>query len=320
MLKTGVVLVNLGSPESPQTGDVRKFLRAFLGDPRVVNLPRPLWLLILNLFILPFRPSKSAHAYQSIWTEAGSPLAVHTAGLSQRLNQLYAQPNLEFAYAMSYGEPAIADVIAGLRQNGAGRIIVLPLYPQYSSTTTASVFDALAAYGRKQRHIPELHFISDYHQRPVYIKALADSVRAHWRDHGQAELLLLSFHGLPKKLSELGDPYAKQCAETARLLAAELGLDAARWRLVFQSRFGRAEWLQPYCVETLQALPAEGIKHIDVLCPGFAVDCLETLEEIAITNKQIFLDAGGVEYRYIAALNDGVAHAAAIYDIIINHD
>jgi len=314
--KVGVLLVNLGSPLSPSTGDVRAFLREFLGDPRVVNLPRPLWWLILNLFVLPLRPRKSAHAYRTIWTEKGSPLIVFTQQLSEKLAKRYGNDQLVIDYAMRYGKPALRDKLLAFKKQGVEDIVVLPLYPQYSSTTTASIFDVLADELLGWRHIPSFRFISDYYQSPVYIKALADSIRNHWTNHGQAALLLMSFHGLPAKLTEWGDPYFDHCQITARLLAEELGLKDKHWQLVFQSRFGRAEWLKPYCVEVLRDLPKQDIKQIDVVCPGFAVDCLETLEEIAITNKDIFLEAGGKSYRYIPALNDSDAHVDAMAEII----
>ena len=316
--KVGVLLVNLGSPASPKTGDVRRFLREFLGDPRVVNLPRPLWWLILNLFVLPFRPKKSAHAYQSIWTEQGSPLVVFTEKLTAKLQSLGEtdEAHLLIDCAMRYGKPALREKLQNFNKQGVNEIVILPLYPQYSSTTTASIFDVVAEEFVSWRHMPGLRFISDFHQHPSYIEALAQSVRQHWQSHGQAELLLLSFHGLPAKLTEWGDPYFYQCQTTGRLLAEQLGLNDQQWKLVFQSRFGKAEWLKPYCVEVLEELPQQGIKHVDVICPGFSVDCLETLEEIAIANQEIFMEAGGETYRYIPCLNDSDAHVELMLDLI----
>jgi protoporphyrin/coproporphyrin ferrochelatase len=314
--KTGVLLVNLGSPSSTKTGDVRRFLREFLGDPRVVNLPRPLWWLILNLFILPFRPRKSAHAYRSIWTDEGSPLVVFTRRLTEKLTKLYGSPDLLIDCAMRYGQPALSEKLREFKKQGVVEIVILPLYPQYSSTTTASIFDVVAEQFVGWRHLPSLRFISDYHRNPVYIKAVADSIRQYRQGHGQAELLLMSFHGLPTKLTEWGDPYFHQCQTTARLIAEELGLQDEQWKLVFQSRFGKAEWLKPYCVEVLKDLPKQGVKLVDVVCPGFAVDCLETLEEIALANKDIFIEAGGESYRYISALNDSDAHVEVMADLI----
>ena len=314
--KLGVLLVNLGSPASPKTGDVRRFLREFLGDPRVVNLPRPLWWLILNLFILPFRPRKSAHAYRSIWTEQGSPLIVFTQRLTDELRAQYGNPQLLIACAMRYGKPALREKLQDFKKQGVDEIVVLPLYPQYSSTTTASIFDVVAEEFIAWRHMPGLRFISDFHQHPAYIAALAATIRQHWQMHGQAELLLMSFHGLPAKLTEWGDPYFDQCQTSARLLAEHLGLNDQQWQLVFQSRFGKAQWLKPYCVEVLQDLPKQGIKNIDVICPGFSVDCLETLEEIAIANRAVFLAAGGETYRYIPCLNDSDAHVEMMQALI----
>ncbi|WAR43862.1 ferrochelatase [Methylomonas rapida] len=314
--KVGVLLVNLGSPASTSTGDVRAFLREFLGDPRVVNLPRPLWWMILNLFVLPFRPRKSAHAYQTIWTDKGSPLIVFTQQLSDKLAKRLGSERVLIDCAMRYGKPALRDKLQLFKQQGVEDIIILPLYPQYSSTTTASIFDVVADEFIGWRHMPSLRFISDYYQKPVYIKAVADSIRAHWQENGQAALLVMSFHGLPAKLTEWGDPYFYHCQATARLLAEELGLNDKQWQMVFQSRFGRAEWLKPYCVEVLQELPKQGIKQVDVVCPGFAVDCLETLEEIALANKEIFIEAGGKSYRYIPALNDSDAHVEVMAEII----
>ncbi len=312
----GILLVNLGSPSSAQTADVRQFLREFLGDSRVVNLPRILWWLILNLFILPFRPRKSAHAYKRIWTENGSPLLVFTQQLTAKLKARYGNDKMLIDCAMRYGKPLLREKLRDFKKLGVDEIVVVPLYPQYSSTTTASVFDVVAEEFVSWRHMPSLRFISDYYQSPAYIEAIAASIRQHWQNHGQAGLLLMSFHGLPAKLTDLGDPYYHHCQATARLIVDKLGLHDNQWQLVFQSRFGKAEWLQPYCVEVLQNLPKQGIKQVDVICPGFAVDCLETLEEIAITNKDIFIGAGGKSYRYIPALNDSDAHAELIFDLI----
>lgn len=314
--KTGVLLVNLGSPASPKTGDVRRFLREFLGDPRVVNLPRPLWWLILNLFVLPFRPRKSAHAYQSIWTEHGSPLIVFSQQLTEKLKARHGGPSLTIDCAMRYGKPALRDKLRDLKKQGVDEIVILPLYPQYSSTTTASIFDIVADEFVDWRHMPGLRFISDFHQHPAYIAAVAASVQQHWQQNGQAQLLVMSFHGLPAKLTEWGDPYYYQCQTSARLIAEQLGLAETQWKLVFQSRFGRAEWLKPYCVEVLEELPKQGIRQIDMICPGFSVDCLETLEEIAIANRELFLEAGGESYRYIPCLNDSDAHVELMLELI----
>ena len=312
--KTAILLVNLGSPTEPTPKAVRRFLKQFLWDKRVVNIPRPVWWLILHCFVLTFRPKKSAHAYQAIWTEHGSPLTLYTKALTEKLAK--ALPDYTVDYAMRYGEPSIASRLRSFKQAGVDEVVVLPLYPQYSSTTTASVYDDLIAEFNAQWHIPSFKFISDYHNNPQYIHALAESIKQSWQQHGKRELLLLSFHGVPAFLTQKGDPYFYHCQKTAELLATELGLSDKQWRLVFQSRFGKAEWLKPYCVETLEALPKEGITSVDVICAGFSVDCLETLEEIAITNKEIFIEAGGKDYHYIPALNDSDAHVQVLLNVL----
>jgi ferrochelatase len=317
MKKTAILLANLGSPTAPTTKAVRRFLKDFLWDKRVVNIPRPVWWVILNFFVLPFRPKKSAHAYQSIWdAQKGSPLTFYTRQLSEKLAARLADKNIVVDYAMRYGEPSIATQLRKFKAQGINDVVVLPLYPQYSSTTTASIYDDLIKELNNWWHIPSFRFISDYHQHPAYIAAVADSIRQAWQQQAKNELLVLSFHGLPEKLTEWGDPYFYQCQTTAQLIADDLGLKADEWRLVFQSRFGKAKWLQPYCVETLQALPKQGVESVDVVCAGFAVDCLETLEEIAITNKEIFIAAGGKNYRYISALNDSDAQLDSIIDVL----
>ena len=315
--KTGVILANLGSPTAATTPAVRKFLRDFLGDPRVVNLPRPLWWLILNCFVLPFRPSKSAKAYQKIWhPEKGSPLTFYTRQLAEKMAETLASEGVVVDYAMRYGEPSIATRLRQFKEQGVTSVAVLPLYPQFSSTTTASIFDDLIKELKTWWHMPSFQFISEYHQQPEYISAVADSIQQSWEAHGKNQLLVMSFHGLPEQLTAWGDPYFHQCHKTAELLAAELKLDDSEWRIVFQSRFGKAEWLKPYCVDTLEALPAEGISSVDIVCPGFAVDCLETLEEIAMENQHIYKEAGGVDYRYIPALNDSDAHVGALVSLL----
>ncbi len=315
--KTGVLLANLGSPTAPTTVAVRRFLRAFLGDPRVVNLPRFLWLPILHGVILPFRPGKSAKAYRKIWDdEKGSPLAFFTRQLTEKLAARFAGQGVLVDYAMRYGEPSIANQLRRFKEQGVNHIVVLPLYPQYSSTTTASIYDDLVCELNKWRHLPSFTFISDYHQDNGYIAAVANSIEQAWREHGKNELLMMSFHGLPEQLTAWGDPYFHHCQKTAALIAGQLGLKGTQWQLVFQSRFGKAEWLKPYCVDTLQALPAQGVKTVDMVCPGFAVDCLETLEEIAMENKSLFIEAGGTDYRYIPALNDSDAQVNALVELL----
>ncbi|MBK8816376.1 MAG: ferrochelatase [Methylococcaceae bacterium] len=314
--KTGVLLANLGSPTAPTTSAVRKFLKDFLGDPRVVNIPRPIWWIILNAFVLPFRPKRSAKAYQKIWTEHGSPLVYLSMRLSERLAEKLSPKSIKVACAMRYGAPSIAGQLKLFKQEGIENIIVLPLYPQYSSTTTASIYDDVVKELNRWRHLPSFQFIADYHRHESYIDALAQSIKVFWQEHGQNELLVMSFHGLPEMLTKLGDPYYYQCLETAKQLAEKLGLDEKQWLLVFQSRFGKAEWLKPYCADTLQKLPAQGVKTVDLVCPGFAVDCLETLEEIAMENKEVFVEAGGSGYRYIPALNDSETHVNAIAKLL----
>ncbi|QSA95573.1 ferrochelatase [Methylococcus sp. EFPC2] len=309
--KTGLLLVNLGTPDAPTAAAVRRYLAEFLGDPRVVEIPRPIWWLILHGFILRLRPRKAAHAYASIWTEQGSPLLVLTKALAEAVHAELGD-DIPVELAMRYGRPAIRERLEGLKARGVNNIIVLPLYPQYAAATTASIFDAVSATFTRWRHIPSWSFFSDYHDEPAYIEAVADSIAAYWQEHGRAERLLMSFHGLPERSRALGDPYYDQCVRSAALIAARLGLGEGAWQLVFQSRFGPAAWLKPYCVDVLKSLPGEGVRSVDVVCPGFAVDCLETLEEIAIANREVFLEAGGSSYRYIPALNDSPGNARLI--------
>ncbi len=314
--KTGMLLVNLGSPAAPTTSAVRRFLKEFLGDPRVVNLPRPLWWVILRFFILPFRPRRSTAAYRKIWDKKGSPLVFLTRQLTEQVAERLNAKGVITDYAMRYGEPSMAKQLSAFKKQGVENLIILPLYPQYSSTTTASVYDDLIKELNQWRHLPSFQFISDYHQNEYYISAVADSIAQAWRKQGKNDLLLMSFHGLPEQLTKWGDPYFHQCHKTAALIAGKLHLDKEQWRVVFQSRFGKAQWLKPYCAETLQNLPKQGVKKVDVVCPGFAVDCLETLEEIAMENKALFVEAGGEVYRYIPALNDSKSHVDAIVKLL----
>ena len=314
--KTGVLLANLGSPTAPTTKAVRKFLGDFLWDPRVVNLPRPLWWVILNFFVLPFRPARSALAYSKVWHEKGSPLTYLTRELTAKVADKLNAKGVTTDYVMRYGEPSIANQLRAFKKAGITEVIVLPLYPQYSSTTTASIYDDLVKELNQWRHLPSFQFISDYHQDSHYIAAVAESIEQAWREQAKNELVIMSFHGLPEQLTKWGDPYFHQCHKTATLIAEKLGLNEKQWMIVFQSRFGQAEWLKPYCVDTLEKLPGQGIKTVDVVCPGFAVDCLETLEEIAMENKSIFMESGGTAYRYIAALNDSEHHVNAIVNLL----
>jgi len=319
---TGILLANLGTPDAPTPAACRRYLREFLWDPRVIENLRPIWWLILNGIILNVRPKKSAHAYQTIWTEDGSPLL---ANLRQQAQKLAAELKFRFAgevkveAAMRYGNPSIYAGMQQLAKEGAQRILVFPLYPQYSAATTASTFDAVAAYCQKQRWMPELRFINSYHDDPGVIAALARSIREYWQAHDQPELLLFSFHGMPKFTLSAGDPYYCQCQKTARLVAEGLGLKDNQWRVVFQSLFGKLEWLKPYAADTLACLPEEGTKKVDVVCPGFSADCLETLEEMAIQNRALFLEAGGRQYRYIPALNARDDHISALADLVVRH-
>ncbi len=318
----GVLLVNLGTPDSPRPADVRRYLREFLWDPRVVELPRPLWWLVLNLVILTTRPRRTAAAYAKIWTEAGSPLLdvsrQQQRALQARLEEDADAP-VKVALAMRYGNPSVDAGLGELRAAGARRVLVLPLYPQYSATTTASTFDAVSARLRQRRWIPELRFVNHYHDDPRYIAALAASVRDHWARHGEPEVLLMSFHGIPKDYFLAGDPYHCECLKTARLLATALELPESRWRLSFQSRMGPREWLQPYTDTMVRDLAAEGVKRLHVICPGFSADCLETLEEVALEYRDAFLAAGGELYDYIPCLNAQPAHIELLAGLVRHH-
>ncbi len=318
----GILLVNLGTPDAPTPRAVRRYLAEFLWDSRVIEAPRWLWWLALHGVILRIRPRRAAHAYQTVWGADGSPLLAighrQSAALKKELTGRFNMP-IHVALGMRYGTPSVASALHTLRQAGITRFVVLPLYPQYSATTTASVFDAVAATLRTWRVVPEMHFVAHYYDHPAYIAALAGSVRAHWAVHGTSERLLMSFHGLPERYRKAGDPYAEECHATARHLACALELPDTAWQLVFQSRFGREAWLQPYADATLRQLAGQGVRRLDVICPGFAADCLETLEETALQNRDIFLRAGGEQYHYIPALNDAPAHIAALADLACAH-
>mgnify|MGYP001828566944 FL=1 len=319
---TGVLLVNLGTPEAPTTASVRRFLKQFLSDPRVVELPRLLWWLILNGVILRIRPSRSAEAYSKVWTDDGSPLMLYSRQLTDRIRERleeHAPGFYRVELGMTYGEPSIAGAIDKLRREGARRVLVLPLYPQYSATTTASVFDAVTKKLRGVRWLPEMRFINQYHDAPGYVDALAASVREFWDEHGRGSHLMLSFHGVPKYTLEGGDPYHCQCQKTGRLLAEKLGLDDGDWTLSFQSRVGRAEWLRPYTDETVERMGRDGVETLDVVCPGFSTDCLETLEEIAMQNAELFEESGGGSLRYIPALNVRDDHVALLTGLVEQH-
>lgn len=313
-VRTGVLLCNLGTPDAPTAGALRRYLGEFLGDPRVVEIPAAIWKPLLYGVILRVRPAKSAAKYQSIWTPEGSPLAVWTNRQAVLLGGWLDQSDhaVQVLPAMRYGQPAIAAQLDALQAAGARRILVLPLYPQYSATTTASVFDAVGAWARSRRDLPDLRLAARYHDHPAYIAALAQRIRAHWRAHGQAPQLVMSFHGIPARNIALGDPYQRECIETATLLAQALELSPAQWRLTFQSRFGRARWLEPYTEPTLVEMARAGTKRVDVVCPGFTGDCLETLEEIDQEAREAFLHAGGEQFGYIPCLNDSPGWVAAL--------
>jgi len=315
--RTGILLVNLGTPDAPTAAAVRPYLKQFLSDPRVVEIPPFIWFIILNFFILPFRSRQSAEKYASVWTDEGSPLQVHTQRQGQQLQEYLSRRGhqVKVVVAMRYGLPSIEAGLSELKQAGCDRILILPLYPQYSGTTTASVYDAVFRHYATVRNVPDLRFVKHYHDDPGYIEALRDSVLRHWQQHGRPEKLVMSFHGTPKRTLLLGDPYHCECHKTARLLAMQLGLKDEDYIVTFQSRFGKAEWLQPYTAPTVQELAKKGIRHIDVMCPGFAGDCLETLEEIAMEVRQDFLTAGGRQFGYIPCLNDDPRWLEALADI-----
>ncbi|MGA8032922.1 MAG: ferrochelatase [Casimicrobiaceae bacterium] len=324
--RTGVLLVNLGTPEAATPAAVRRYLAEFLSDPRVVEIPRIVWWPLLHGIILRTRPSKSAERYQAIWTRDGSPLAIHTAKqkvlvsgwLGQRLKERGLPTDICVVdYAMRYGEPSIGSVIDRLRAAGCTRILIVPMYPQYAASTTASVVDAVAAHVARIRNVPGLRFVDTFHDDPGYIAALAQAVNDYWTRHARPEHLVLSFHGVPRVTLDRGDPYHCYCQATARLLARELGLESRQWSITFQSRFGRARWLTPYTSETLVALGKAGTRRVDVFCPGFVADCLETLEEIAIEGKATFTEAGGGEFHVIPCLNEHPRWISALTDLVL---
>jgi len=315
----GILLVNLGTPDAPTPKAVRAYLAEFLWDRRVVGIPRLLWWLILHGLILRIRPRRSATAYQSIWTDAGSPLLVYSKRLAAALQQKFSSSGIQVELAMRYGSPSIIDGLQRLKEKNAQRILMLPLYPQYCATTTASVFDAVADCFKDMRFIPELRTINQYCDDTHYIDAVAKQISNHWQNHGKGEHLLFSFHGLPQRNFDLGDPYYCFCHKTTRLVAEQLGLCQDDYTLVFQSRFGKAKWLQPYCESTLISLAENGVKQVDVICPGFAADCLETLEEISIRYGERFVTAGGERLNYIPALNDSDAHIEALFALLNRH-
>ena len=324
-MTTAVILMNLGTPAEPTAKGVRDFLRDFLSDPRVVEIPRAVWLPILHGLVLPLRPRRIAPAYASIWNEGadgepvkGSPILHYTRRQAELLQTRFSQSRSDVvvSYAMSYGRPSLEAEVERLRREGYESFVVLPLYPQYSATTTGAVYDQVAQIYRNSRDIPDITLVRDYYKHPLYIRALANSVRELWEKQGAAEKLLLSFHGIPKVNISKGDPYYQQCVETGAHLAAELELGADHWQVSFQSRFGKAEWLQPYTDKTLIEWGKNGVRSVDVICPAFSADCLETLEEISVENRANFINAGGQEYRYIPALNARTDHIDAMAAIL----
>jgi ferrochelatase len=319
--RTAVLLVNLGSPDAPTAAATRRYLAEFLSDPRVVEIPRIAWWPILHGIILRTRPAKSAAKYATVWTPEGSPLVAGTARVAKLLQGALGERGLPVPVrmAMRYGNPSVASALDALRAEGATRILVLPMYPQYAAATTASVWDAVTAWGRDARHLPELRFVHRYHDEPAYIEALAASVRAHWQREGRGRMLVMSFHGLPERSLHLGDPYHCECHKTARLMAEALGLKKDEYRVTFQSRFGKAKWLQPYTEPTLKEMAAGGLERVDVVCPGFPVDCLETLEEIAQEARDAFIEAGGRDFHYITCLNDSPEGVRALVEVAQRH-
>ena len=319
--RTGILLCNLGTPDAPTAAATRRYLAEFLSDPRVVEIPAVIWKPLLHGVILRTRPAKSAAKYRTVWTPEGSPLAVWTEKQAKLLRGWLGEAghNVLVRPAMRYGNPSMASQLDAFKAEGVNRVLVLPLYPQYSATTTASVIDAVNAWADGVRAIPELRFVNDYHRHPGYIAALAASVRKQWQQDGRAGKLVMSFHGIPERNVRLGDPYERQSRETGRLLAAALGLAEAEYLVTFQSRFGKAKWLEPYTEPSVIALAQQGVKHVQIMCPGFPADCLETLEEINQEVREAFVHAGGQQFDYIPCLNDQPDWITALRDLALQH-
>lgn len=319
--RCGVLLVNLGTPDAATASALRRYLAEFLADPRVIELPRALWYPILYGVILPLRSPRSARAYRKVWTDQGSPLRSNSEAITQALAEYLrsAGQTVEVKLAMRYGSPSVAEVLDQWQQQGLRRLLVLPLYPQYSATTSASVFDAIYKALGRWRWQPELRLITDYADSDRWVQAVAQSIRSHWQQHGRGDRLMFSFHGIPQRYLRAGDPYFCQSHASARRIAAALELGEEEWILSFQSRVGREEWLRPYTDEVLKTLPGEGVRTLDVVCPGFAADCLETLEEIAMQNAELFVESGGQTLRYIPALNAAPAHVEALAELVQRH-
>jgi ferrochelatase len=318
-MQTAVLLVNLGTPRAPTFLGVAQFLREFLSDPRVVNLPRWLWWFILHGLVLPFRSSRVAKLYQTIWMPEGSPLKAHMERLTGDLREYISRQlgeEIPVMYAMTYGEPGINTLLKLVENKAINRLIVLPLFPQYSATTTAAVFDKLALYFKKRRYVPTLYFINEYTQEPLYHQAIADSILKCWSNEGQTECLLFSFHGLPVRYEKGGDPYPARCRALAEAVAKRLNISEGGWKIGFQSRFGFDEWVKPYSDQQLVLMAEEGVRSVTVVSPSFSVDCLETLEELNIQHRQIFLKAGGEIFHYVPALNNSSAHLKVLFALI----
>ena len=319
---TGILITNLGTPDAPTPAALRKYLAQFLSDPRVIETPRWLWWFILHGVILRLRPRRSASAYRKVWTEAGSPLLAISQKQCAAIRSALTDNNkqaLHIELGMRYGNPSIRSALEKLRNCDIRKLLILPLYPQYSAATTASAFDAVTDVLKTWRLVPQVKMLTGYYDDPGYIEALVESIRSHWAQSGKPDKLLFSFHGLPKAYVLAGDPYEDECRATARLVAGELALDEDLWAISFQSRFGPRKWLQPYTDKLLRKWGKRGIGHVQVICPGFAADCLETLEEIQLQNRDFFLSAGGKKFSYIPALNDRPRHIAALCDIIRAH-
>ncbi|WP_292959401.1 ferrochelatase [Neptuniibacter sp. UBA6509] len=320
--KKGVLLINLGTPDEPTPKALRRYLKEFLSDHRVVEIPRLIWMAILHLFILPLRPKNSAKLYASVWTDEGSPLMAitqkQTHKLQKNLNEQYGEDQIPVVMGMRYGNPSIKKALAELADKNVRDITVLPLYPQYCAATTGSTFDAITKELTNYRWVPSLRFINGYHQSSAYIEAISQTIRDYIKESGMPERLIFSYHGTPKRYLEQGDPYFCFCMQTTRLVTESLQLDELSIITSFQSRFGKAEWLQPYTEEKLKSLPNEGVKHVAVICPGFSSDCLETIEEIEVENKEYFIEAGGEQYDYIPCLNDSDDHIKMMRELIVD--
>ncbi len=317
----GVLMINLGTPDQPTAPAIRKYLAEFLSDPRVIEIPQWIWQVILRAFILTRRPRALAPRYEEIWLEGGSPLLVWSQAQSQGVQEALTSQGIEarVELGMRYGNPSIADALARLRAAGCDRIVVLPMYPQYAASTTATAVDSVTACAARMRNQPELRFIKRYHDLPGYIDALATHLLRHWEDQGKPERVLLSFHGLPRRTVEQGDPYYRDCMETAALLRTRLGQDGHLIHVSFQSRFGAEKWLEPYTEPTLRDWARQGVRAVDVLCPGFVADCLETLEEIQMQCRDAFLEEGGTQFRYVPCLNDDPQWALSLADLVQTH-